>query len=178
MSKIDKQRNDPEAEVIAIIIAAIAKISRERKLALLKYIYERFSSPESNSLDSEHGREEKLIGVEEDIKAFLKRKNPITPYQQVAVLAYHLKINSGVDEINKKIIDEANRKALGRTIDNVTWVLNDAKNKYHFFGSGTGGNKILLAYGEDVVNALPDQKEVAELIKSRKKRRNKKRKKK
>jgi hypothetical protein len=179
MSKNFKSQKDPEAEAITAITVALDNIPEGRKLAVLKYVYERFAgsgdSPVSDSIAG--GQRAPSLG-KNDIKTFLKGKNPQTPYQQVAVLAYYLKENRNITEVNKKIIEEANLEALGRTIDDVTGVLNDAKNKYHFFGSSAGGKKFLLVHGEDIVNALPDQKIVAELIRSSNKRRGRKNKKK
>lgn len=178
MSKITKSQKDPEAEAITAITVALDNLSKERKLAVLKYVYERFTGPGVNLTSFLAGDQRLPSGGKDDIKTFLKNKNPNTPYQQVAILARYLKQNRNIAEVNKKIIEEANLEALGRTIDDITGVLNDAKNKYHFFGSSADGKKVLLSHGEDVVDALPDQKKVAELIKSVNRRRSRKNKKK
>lgn len=176
MSKITKSHNDPEAVAIAAITKAIADIPDERKLAVLKFVHDRLGgriTTESQKLDSILALESE--GKESDIKTFLKNKKPVTPYQQVAVLAYFLKKNRSTESVNKKLIEDANKEALGRSIDDITGVLNDAKNKYQFFVSGSGGKKLLSAHGEDVVNALPEQAKVAQLMKEfgKKKRRRK-----
>ncbi len=155
----------------------MASLSDERKLAVLSYSIERFGgSPTKENHNGDKGFQPN-DQRDTDIKSFLKKKDPKNKYQQVAVLAYFLKKNSGTDEVNKEIIESANTQAGGRTIDDITATLNDAKLKYGFFGAGSGGKKILLAYGEDIVEALPDKEKVKELMKKnsgKSKRRSKK----
>lgn len=165
-----------DLETIAIdkIIDALDSLAIDRKVAILKYIYERIGGNERLSVLQSPGGinplsvagEQNFSDNDVDIKTFLRSKNPENKYQQLAVLAFYLRKYQDIQVVDKKIIEEANRRALGRTIDNISLALNDAKQKYNFFGTYSGGKKNLLAYGEDIVNALPDQQKVKELMKS------------
>ncbi len=172
----NKLSDDPEAVAIAIIMKSLASFEEARKSAILNFVIQRVGieiiAPKSEVSGGDSGP-----GViDQEIKTFLKSKDPKSKYQQVAVLAYYLIKKKGQDGINKDMIEAANKEALGRTIDDISGTLNDAKTKYGFFGTGSGGKKILLAYGEDIVEALPDQEKVKSLTKkgNTKKRRVKK----
>lgn len=155
--------NDPEAVAIGAIMKALESLEKSRKSAVLNFVIQRMD----NVVDMTQHRIPSITTdvLNNDIKIFLKSKDPRNKYQQVAVLAYFLIKKRGEEGINKDMIEIANKEALGRTIDDISSTLNDAKNKYGFFGAGSGGKKILLAYGEDVVDALPDQEKVKKLAK-------------
>lgn len=162
--------SDPEAVAIASITKALGSLEETRKVAVLTYILQRLGgSVSSNTLQAEEVN--RSADTEGNIKSFLKAKNPQNPYQQVAVLAYFLKKRRDEESVNKKLIEAANDEAGGRTIDNITSVLNDAKKQYQYFGSGPGGKKKLLVFGEDVVDALPNQEKVKELASKQPKKR-------
>jgi len=183
--KRDTKTHDPEAQAIAAISAALKDVPDERRLAVLSFVSERLGGKalaggqtQGGAGGADDGHAHTPAG---NIKAFLKAKDPGNKYQQTAVLAYYLKKHGGEDQIGKESIESANKEAGGRTIDDITGTLNDAKSKYGYFGAGAGGKKILLAFGEDVVEALPDQEKVkvlrrANLGKSKRKSKKKKQK--
>jgi hypothetical protein len=172
-NNLTNEIHDEEAKVIAVVITALGCLEDNRKIEVLEFIIRRISG---TNLPQREISPRNSIGsqaVDLSIKDFLKQKNTENKYQQVAVLAYFLKKNKGEDFVNKEIIEAANLEAGGKTIDDITGTLNDAKSKYGFFGLANGGKKTLLAYGEDVVEALPDREKVKELRKknhSRKRR--------
>lgn len=180
MKKKTSGNRDVEAGAIATITNALADVPDERKTAVLSFVSQRFGGKDLGGISPANAGEGEMAAPHaDDIKGFLKSKNPGNKYQQTAVLAYYLKKNSSEEQFGKESIETANQQAGGRTIDDITGTLNDAKSKYGFFGSGTGGKKILLAHGEDIVEALPDQEKVKALMKanaSKSKRKTKKKK--
>ena len=155
--------HDPEAVAIGTIMKALESLKDARKDAVLNFVMQRVGV----IVDTNKSKIPSVTTsvLNDDIKIFLKSKDPQNKYQQVAVLAYYLIKKRGESGVNKDMIEIANKDALGRTIDDISSTLNDAKNKYGFFGTGSGGKKILLAYGEDIVDALPDQEKVKKLAK-------------
>ncbi|MBP7006092.1 hypothetical protein KBB27_03150 [Patescibacteria group bacterium] len=167
MKRKTLENRDVEAEAIAAITSVLKDVPDERKTAVLSFVSQRFGGNDLGSAPASHGGGGEIVASPADnIKAFLKGKNPANKYQQTAVLAYYLKKNNSEEQFGKESIETANQQAGGRTIDDITGTLNDAKNKYGFFGAGAGGKKILLAYGEDVVEALPNQEKVKALMKA------------
>lgn len=141
--KMNRGTQDLEAIAIDKIVEALNGVDEQRKLSVLRFVYERFSNGGVDPQGlAELEKKNLLTNVQvpsspadnKDIKIFLKQKDPQNPYQQVAVLAYYLKENKSIDEVNKKIMEDANKEARGRIIDDMTGVLNDAKSKYNFLG--------------------------------------------
>ncbi len=159
--------HDPEVVAIGSIMKALDLLEDTRKRAVLDFVSHRIGGVVVPLQASEQKNDQVSISGDEDIKTFLKTKDTQNKYQQVAVLAYYLIKKKGQEAVNKEMIEAANKEAGGRTIDDITGTLNDAKTKYEFFGTGSGGKKILLAYGEDVVEALPNQEKVKELAKKK-----------
>jgi hypothetical protein len=178
MPKKSKEPIDPEAKAISQIILALDNIAPERKMFILDFVRRRivtdFNLPASGDIPEEISSTN--VGDVKNVKAFLKLKAPTNDYQKSAVLAYYLRRHEQIDEVNAKDIFEANKEALGRLIDNIPSVLNDAKRKYGYFTDGTGGKKRLSAFGEDIVEALPNQERVKELSKKSRKRKRRRKK--
>ncbi len=109
---------------------------------------------------------------------FVKSKKPANEYQRVAVIAYYREHNQNQKEFKNIEMSQANTtEARQPKISNITDVVTKARDRYKFLTKGTGkATHQLSTHGEDVVNALPDQGAVKQLIadsKSRKPRKKK-----
>ena len=96
-----------------------------------------------------------------DARAFMRQKNPATDIQRIACLAYfHMK--TGQPTFTSKDIQNINTNSGGSKID-FTRALDNATRKARYISTVQGREKHLTTLGEDVVEALPDQKKVAEV---------------
>ena len=98
------------------------------------------------------------------IDAFVSAKKPNTSYQRIACLAYYLEHNDHLTEIMGKDLVKANTAARQPKMSNVAVFLNDATAKYGFFAAVGGGKKSLTPRGSAIVEALPDQAAVKQVL--------------
>ena len=168
-----KKRQDLELQAIGTILEVLENVPEDRRKAVLDYVSGKLSisSIEGESIGKNKGKGE-------SIKEFLEKKSPKGNYQKFAVLAYYLCRYKKVEEVNSKILVDANKDAKGIRVDKPKQVLSDAKRKYAFFTDGGGGKQILSSVGEKLVMALPDQEKVAEIVKTARKQLKRKKKKK
>jgi hypothetical protein len=80
--------------------------------------------------------------------------------QQVACLAFYLTHFKDTQLFKTKEISAMNTNAGGTRIGNPSQAVEDATQKNGYLAPAGGGKKQLTGYGEDVVNALPDQEAV------------------
>jgi hypothetical protein len=97
------------------------------------------------------------------IKQFIATKRPENLYQRVACLAYYLAHASGMSRFKTKDITLANTDAAVSKFSNASLFVNDATTKYGYLSAAGGGTKQITAFGEQVVEALPDRDMVKEL---------------
>jgi hypothetical protein len=96
-----------------------------------------------------------------DARAFMREKKPATDVQRVACLAYfHMK--TGHRTFTSNDIQKINTDSGGSKI-NFKRALDNATRKSHYISTVRGREKHLTTLGEDIVDALPDQKKVAEI---------------
>jgi len=112
------------------------------------------------------------------IKQFIAAKRPENVYQRVACLAYYLAHTSAMPRFKTKDITQANTDAAVGKFSNASSFVNDATNKYGYLSAAGGGTKQISAFGEQVVEALPDRDKVKQLHDDHKPRARKKTKKK
>jgi hypothetical protein len=98
------------------------------------------------------------------IDVFVSTKKPTTTYQRIACLAYYLEHHDQLIELTSKDLSKANAAARQPKISNVGVFLNDATAKYGFFAAVGGGKKSLTQRGSAVVEALPDQAAVKQVL--------------
>lgn len=97
------------------------------------------------------------------IKQFIAAKRPENEYQRVACLAYYLAHASGTPRFKTKDITQANTDAAVSKLANPAARVNDATGKYGYLTAAGGGTKQLSAFGEQLVEALPDRDKVKQL---------------
>jgi hypothetical protein len=93
---------------------------------------------------------------------FIREKQPVKDEQRVACLAAYLRHARGVTAFKAAEISHLNTEAGGPHMD-FTVLLNNAVRQSGYLSRVGGGKKQLSAYGEDVVNALPNQEAVRQL---------------
>lgn len=96
-------------------------------------------------------------------RAFLRQKAPTNKVQQVACLAYYLTHFKEIPHFKTTDLSQMNTDAGGARIGNLTQAANNALHLSGYLAPAGGGRKQLSAYGEDVVNALPDPSAVKAL---------------
>jgi hypothetical protein len=107
-------------------------------------------------------------------KDFLREKNPQTDVQRIACLAYFLTHQRGQPHFKTKDLTLLNTEAAATKLSNPSFAVNNAAKQSHFLAPAGNGNKQITAFGEDVVNALPDQDAVRALGEGQKKRKSRK----
>lgn len=112
-------------------------------------------------------------GTREHAKAFLRLKSPKSDVLRVACLGYYLAKFKDTSIIKTKQITEMNTEAAGTRITNVSQALDNATKQNHYFAPAGKRSKQLTAFGESVVEALPDMEAVAAIEKERPKRKRK-----
>ncbi len=103
-------------------------------------------------------------GSKAHARAFLKSKSPKTTIQQVACLAYYLTYHRDLPHFKTRDISELNTDAAGSRISNPSQVVGNATHQNGFLAQAGGGKTQLTGFGEDVVNALPDQEAVKTVV--------------
>src|SRR2546426_3009215 len=176
------KKADRELEALQTIIEAFQAVPENRRLQVLQYIATRFelsfapsSSPETRDRPIQAGtggtsaNQQAGLIAGETIDKFLARKKPKTNYQAIAALAYYLKHAESVHEFSMKEIEAANTRARRPRIGNLSQDMSDAERYSHFVTSGTtSGMKQITTLGEEVVEALPDQKLVRDITRTHK----------
>ena len=111
-------------------------------------------------------------GSKAHARAFLKIKSPKTMVQQVACLAFYLTNHKHLPHFKTKDISVMNTDAAGSRISNPSQAVGNATHLSGYLAPAGGGKKQLTGFGEDVVDALPDQEAVkaVEAAKPRKRR--------
>ena len=97
------------------------------------------------------------------IKQFIAQKRPENLYQRVACLAYYLTHALNTPHFKTKDISKANTDAAVSKFSNAAVFVNDATNKYGYLSAAGGGNKQISAFGEQLVEALPDGEKLKQL---------------
>lgn len=90
-------------------------------------------------------------------KQFLRAKNPQSGVQRVACLAYYLSHYRAQPHFKTKDLTALNVEAAGTKIGNPSQSVDNATKQSHYLAPAGKGNKQITAFGEEVVEALPDQ---------------------
>lgn len=99
----------------------------------------------------------------QDAKAFMKLKDPKSDLQRIAALAYHLTHGKNLPIFKTRDLTTANTDAKGPKFHIPRAVGNAARAKCGYLSAVGGGKKQLSSYGEEIVEALPDQEAVKAL---------------
>lgn len=167
----NKDTFEPELEALGIVLSALEPLSDDQRSFIIKVVVER--------LNVEMGNDGTLAGISglgkgidttsdslEEIapKEFLKQKKPSTEVQRVACLAYYLAHARNNPSFKTQEISKLNTEAAGRKFSNASKSVNNATLRNGFLAPAGKGKKQITAFGEDVVEALPDQNAVKALI--------------
>ncbi|MBC7101686.1 MAG: hypothetical protein H5U13_00450 [Parvibaculum sp.] len=105
---------------------------------------------------------EEGLGDDVSPKEFVKSKAPVSDVQRVACLAYYLTRFRQVAAFKSRDITELNTEAAGPKF-NISRAVDNATKQSGFLSQAGKGQKQITAYGEEFVEALPDQ-EVASQV--------------
>lgn len=166
---VDK-KVDKELSAITKILEAFGDVGVERRQYVLEYVRERLKLPQSTASTKLNPQP---VGQSNptSVAAFVREKKPTNNYQKIAVLAYYMQKYENKDEFLLSDLVAANTKAKQTKIGNAARDLRDAKGKYGYITQGASPKSSqITTFGEDVVEALPDQDAVRALKKPIKKK--------
>lgn len=179
---LDMSENDFDKELEALkqVLVTLQPLGDEQRKFVLKSAAERFGLviPKSQNFEETPDSDTDLIPTETKTtrlpanitpKEFIKRKKPDSDVLRVACLAYYLTYARNQSEFKSEDIAKLNTDAAVQNFGNPLKTVNNAMARSHFLAPAGGGKKQITAHGEDVVNALPDLKKVAAIIKEYKK---------
>lgn len=95
---------------------------------------------------------------------FLKAKSPKTDVQRVTCLAYYLTHARGQPHFRTEDFTKINNEARGTHISNPSMSVNNATSQNKYLAPVGEGKKQITTLGEEVVEALPDQDAVREVL--------------
>jgi hypothetical protein len=108
-------------------------------------------------------------GTEITSKEFLKQKAPITDVQRIACLAYYLTRHRNQPQFKTKDLTKLNSEAKQPQMSNPSMTVMNATRQNEFLAPLPGGFRQITAFGEEIVDALPDQDAVKKLFGARRK---------
>lgn len=170
------RKEDKELATISDILESFKNVDDDRRQYVLEYVRERLKLGQSITSSVANPQ---MSGQTNPISiaTFVRQKTPSNNYQKIAVLGYYMQKNEGKEEFSLKDLEDANTKAKQPKISNTSRDVRDARNKYRYITQGvSSGMSQLTTFGEDVVEALPDQN-VVKMLKPKSKRPTKKSKK-
>jgi len=173
----DTKDFDKELEALKQVLSTLEPLNEDQRKFVLKTAAERFGLiiPKNQNfeeaLDSQSAPAETATESLANItpKDFVKTKNPGSDVLRVVCLAYYLTYARKQHHFKSEEIAKLNTEAAYQNFGNPLKTVNNAMARSHFLAPAGGGKKQITAHGEDVVNALPDLKAVAELVKKHKK---------
>lgn len=169
---------DKELEALRQVLSTLEPLNDDQRKFVLKTVAERFGliipknqnfeeTSDSDVAPTETKTSKSLANITP--KEFVKRKSPDSDVLRVACLAYYLTYARKQSEFKSEDIAKLNTESAAQNFGNPLKTVNNAMARSHFLAPAGGGKKQITAHGEDVVNALPDLKAVAELVKKYKK---------
>jgi hypothetical protein len=182
------QNSVSEVEVLGVVLAALKKIDEQsRQMWVINAALSNLglsSSSAMPSLGNVSGSQGSVTpqlpksipgesGSNAHARAFLRSKAPKNAMQQVACLAYYLAHFRQTTEFKTKDISQMNKDAGGTPLSNTAVFVKNAFHKASYLAPAGGGRKLLTAFGEDVVNALPSQEAVKAVEENRPRKRRK-----
>lgn len=171
---------DNELEALKQVLLTLESLSQDQRKFVLKTAAERFgliipknqnfeetSDADSDIPPTEVKKPKSLANITP--KEFIRRKSPDSDVLRVACLAYYLTYARKQPEFKSEDIAKLNTEAAAQKFGNPLKTVNNAMARSHFLAPAGGGKKQITAYGEDIVNALPDLAAVSEISKKYKK---------
>jgi hypothetical protein len=98
----------------------------------------------------------------------LKNKRPSTDVQRIACLAFYLTHAKGQNHFKTADLTKLNTEAAAVKLSNAAVSVMNATDHSKFLSQAGGGKKQITSIGEDIVNALPDQEAVKNIVQNHK----------
>ena len=160
------------SEFVALqqVIAALQSLGDEHRIWVVRSALDYFKPNSATQIFTT------TVGTTSNVqnetpKQFLRTKKPQSEVERVACLAYFLNHVRGEMHFKAGDIDKLNLEAAGDPFKNLPKTMGNAIYGSGFLAPVGGGKRQLTAYGEDVVNALPDRVKVRALTEAKPKRR-------
>lgn len=165
-----------ELAALATVLTALEPLDDDRRRYVLRMAAERLGVPGvaqsaaqnagQPEADSDGQQRDVAHGTTIDVSAedFIDAKRADVDVQRAAVLAYYLKHFRNQRRFKSKDLAALNTEAAGHRFGNMNKTVNNASARDGFFVAAGEGFKQLTRYGEQIVEALPDAKQVKEII--------------
>jgi hypothetical protein len=167
---------DKELEALKQVLSILESLNDNQRKFVLKAAADRFGLiiPKNENFENTSDAQNDPIKTNEILanltpKQFIKIKSPDSDVLRVACLAYYLTYARNQPHFKSEEIAKLNTEAAYQNFGNHLKSVNNAMTRSYFLAPAGNGRKQITAHGEDVVNALPYKKAIAELIKKHKK---------
>jgi hypothetical protein len=175
---------DQELEGLKTVLHALEPLAEQQQKFVLKTVIERLGLdvPTIGGLGKEHrggggsaaggggaAASGSLSADGQTPNQLLKVKQPRTDVQRIACLAYYLTHTRGQPQFKTEDLINLNSEARGTRISNPWMSVSNATNQNKFLAPFGEGKKQITTLGEEVVEALPNQDAVKEVLKTHRK---------
>ena len=106
-------------------------------------------------------------GTVEGARQFLKEKIPTTDLERYICIAYYLAKHMNTHTFSTRDVTKLNGEAGGANFSNAAATAMNATRQSKMLSNAGNGKKRLTIRGEQLVDALPDRQNVAQIIKSK-----------
>ncbi len=172
-----KSKHLDTLEAIKVVVNALEGLDEAQQKLAVNTVSEMLGL--APSLNTKHRGSNKGDELDPDLspKQFMRLKRPETDVQKIACLAYYLTKYREQPHFKTLDLSKLNTEAAGQKLANAAAAVKNSANQNGFLAQAGGGKKQITAFGEDVVEALPDQSAVKSLMDAKPKKRKKKNKK-
>jgi hypothetical protein len=165
-----------ELKAIAAILTTLAPLDVSQREFVLRTVADRLAipTPDLSQASREPGegaaaRPKHTVARGTMPKSFLAAKNPESEVERVACLAYFLTHSRNTPHFKTNDIVAINTEAAAPRLAAARRTLDNAMRRSRFLAPAGYGSKQISAFGEKVVEAMPDRDAVAVLLKAGKK---------
>jgi len=165
-----KQSRQSDIEALAKVVAAVELLEPPQQIWVLQTAASRFSlttnqlqQPGAKSKSDEITAALGSGDGEASPKEFLNAKNPRTQVQRIACLAYFLSKRRRTPRFNTRQLADLNSEAGWHGFSSPSVCVENAS-KAKLLSLAGGGNKQLTSLGKALVDALPNQEFVKEIM--------------
>jgi|ERR1039457_5354666 hypothetical protein len=182
---------DKELDAAKIILHALESFDVEQRRFVLKTVTDRLGLPPAQDYNPGKGgapaaEDRTQLGTTQVVsnegplngqtaKQFLKSKSPKQDGLRIACLAYYLTHVKNQPHFKTLDLTKLNTEAAGTKLSNPSMAVSNATTQNNFLAPVGKGNKQITALGEEVVEALPDEEAVKNIMANQKKPRRKNR---